>query len=75
MRYIVNVLLALDQLLNAVLGGYPDETISSRAGKARLEQKRWACVLCKFLDIFDKDHCLDAIEADEGRLIKKILRP
>ncbi|MEK1941813.1 MAG: hypothetical protein AAAB16_15700 [Pseudomonas sp.] len=55
---------AHDQLANAAFGGSVDETISSRAGKAAREGKRWACVLCKFLDRFDKEHCEKNIEGE-----------
>ena len=61
------VLLALSQLLNTLLGGDEDETLSSRAGKSRARGRRWACVLCRLLDALDRDHCRKAIEADEGR--------
>ena len=37
-RYILNVLIGLDQLLTAIVGGYPDETLSSYAW--RLERQR-----------------------------------
>jgi hypothetical protein len=60
------VLIAADQLLNALLRGWADETISSRAAKARLEGKTWGCVLCRILDVFDQDHCRKSIEFDEG---------
>ena len=30
MMYILNILIAVDQLINAILAGNPDETISSR---------------------------------------------
>ena len=65
-RYIWNNLLAIDQLANALLGGDPDETISSRAGKRLMENDRIAIVLCWFLDFFESDHCHKAIETDEG---------
>ena len=67
-RYIVNVLIALDQLGNALAGGDPDETISSRAGRAlRSKQKPlWARVLCWLLNWIDPRHCIDAVEPDEG---------
>lgn len=65
-RYAWNLLIALDQLANTVLGGYPDETISSRAGKAARAGKRWGCVLCQILDRIDKRHCEKNIEVDEG---------
>ena len=64
-RWIHNVLVAFDQFWNAVFGGDPDETVSSRAGKAR-HRNRAADLLCRALDVLDKDHCEDAIEHDEG---------
>lgn len=36
MTRLKNILIALDQLLNALLGGSPDETLSSRAHRARV---------------------------------------
>lgn len=65
-RYFWNILIAIDQLGNAVAAGDPDETISSRAGKAMREGRVWGCVLCKFLNWFERDHCAKSIEADEG---------
>lgn len=63
-------LLALDQLLNVVVfNGDEDETVSSNAGKAALQGRRWGCVLCRILDVFDRDHCTKAIEADEGKAL------
>jgi hypothetical protein len=68
-RYIWNVLFGIDQLANAILGGDPDETISSRLGKhLRNNTSCWMCrFLCKFLNLFEKDHCIGAIEEDEGK--------
>jgi hypothetical protein len=60
-----NVLVAIDQLGNAIAGGDPDETISSRAGKLN-RQRLWATMLCNFLNWLDPGHCTDAIEPDEG---------
>ncbi|MDD3675220.1 hypothetical protein [Thauera propionica] len=59
-----------DQLANAAFGGHEDETISSRAGKAAREGKRWACVLCRLLDRLDPNHCEKAIEPDEGKPLR-----
>lgn len=53
-----------DQLANTAFGGHEDETISSRAGKEARKGKRWACLLCKFLDRFDPEHCEKNIEPD-----------
>jgi hypothetical protein len=63
--YFRNVLVAIDQLFNAILFGDPDETISSRLGKNR--KKCSICnFICKFLDKIDKRHCSKSIEKDEG---------
>ncbi|MBC7861134.1 MAG: hypothetical protein H7Z39_20620 [Burkholderiaceae bacterium] len=48
---------AHDQLANAAANGDPDETISSRADRARGEGQRWGCVLCRLLDWIDPTHC------------------
>ncbi len=65
-RYLVNLALLLDEIGNTLTGGDPGETISSRAGKGQAEGKRWACTLCRFLDLFQKDHCLKSINPDDG---------
>ena len=65
-RYVWNLLIAIDQLVNTLLAGHPDETISSRAAKANRQGKRWGCVLCRLLDVVDPDHCEKSIEVDEG---------
>ena len=58
---------AHDQLANAAFGGHEDETLSSRAGKAAREGKRWACVFCRLLDRLDPNHCEKSIEPDRGK--------
>lgn len=67
MKYVLNILIALDQLANALLLGDPDETISSRMGKYAERGRGWVpCQLCKLINLFDKDHCKNSIELDEG---------
>lgn len=51
------IAIGADQLLNAASNGNEDETISSRAARSKSTGARWACVLCKVLDIFERDHC------------------
>lgn len=65
-RYAMNWLRLADEALNVSTGGDANETLSSRAGKGVQEGKRWACVLCRFLDIFQKDHCLKSINPGDG---------
>jgi len=64
-KYIWNILIAIDQFFNALLGGDPDETISSRAGK-RKDTQLWAKCLCWLLNKLDTQHCKESIEEDEG---------
>lgn len=65
-QYLLNFLLLLDEAGNTLTGGDPGETISSRAGKAMQEGRAWGCILCKFLNWFQKDHCLKSINPDDG---------
>lgn len=67
MSRVFRILVALDQLGNALLGGYPDETISSRAAKAARRGTRWGCILCRLLHLIDPGHCERVIEHDEGK--------
>ena len=73
-KYVWNVLIAIDQLCNAILAGDPDETMSSRFGKwsnVTKESDSWkrhiAKVMCYLLNLIDKNHCPNSIEADEGK--------
>ena len=74
-RYLLNLLIAFDQLGNATFGGNPDETISSRLGKLKRDsggvvpKSAWlylARPLDAILDWLDPNHSLDAIEDDEN---------
>lgn len=69
-RYLFNILVAIDQFVNTILGGDPDETISSRLGKIMAKRKH-RCVVCRwvcwFLDKIDPNHCANSIEEDEGK--------
>jgi hypothetical protein len=65
-KYVLNLLISLDQLLNTILAGDPDETLSSRMGK-RLETCKLCAIVCKLLDRIDPRHCHKTIEADEGK--------
>lgn len=64
-RWIINVLIALDRLVNALLGGDPRETLSSRMGKAR-ERCPVCYWICRGLHWLDPSHCDDARNDDAG---------
>jgi len=73
-KWFVNVLIGIDQFGNAVLGGDPDETISSRLGKMKKRHGGripWYRPLSKVtdwgLEQIDPGHSIDAIEEDEGK--------
>lgn len=53
------ILLAVDELGNALLGGLPRETVSGTVGRAAAKGSRWAIYLAApFLDfLFGKRHC------------------
>lgn len=54
--------IAFDRLGNTAINGDPDETISSRAARARLAKRRWGCILCRLLDSLDSNHCNKSLE-------------
>jgi len=58
-------MILLDQALNTLLGGDPDETLSSRMGK-RTDTCAVCRFLCKLLNKIDPRHCKKSIEPDEG---------
>jgi hypothetical protein len=65
-RYLLNWARWFDEGLNVATGGDANETLSSRAGKAQKNNRAWACILCRFLDIFQRDHCAKSINHDDG---------
>lgn len=75
-QYLLNVAIAVDQTLNALRGGSPDETLSAAAW--RTEQKgRWlGRVFRPLIDLlfalFEKDHCRKSFESERnGRHLPK----
>ena len=72
-KYLLNVLIGVDQLFNTILAGYPDETISSRIGKLKRQHGGiipWYHPLVGLidwgLDKIEPGHSIGAIEDDEG---------
>lgn len=39
--YLYRVLIAVDQLFNSILGGWPDETLSARAWRCKDRNMKW----------------------------------
>lgn len=72
-KYCWNILIAIDQLVNTVFGGDPDETISSRCGKWHINgrnrkgcRKRIYKAINWIVERFETDHFKKSIEEDEG---------
>lgn len=68
-RYGYHVIIAIDQLFNALTGGAADETLSSRTYRgavlAKEPKKRWR-VLYQLINtlFFDANHCKEAYESE-----------
>lgn len=71
LKYLLNVLIAFDQLVNALIGGAPDETLSAAAWKGAQQGKLLPRLFCPLIDAlfypFQRDHCRKAYEAELRR--------
>lgn len=66
----MQVLIALDQLANALIGGHADETLSARAHRMRVKRQPYWGWLAGFIDalfFWDKNHCFKAHMAELER--------
>ena len=67
-RYILNVLIAIDQLINTLIGGCPDETLSASAWRGEQQGKLFPCIFRPVIDFlflpFERDHCSKAYRAE-----------
>lgn len=74
--YFKAVLIALDQLGNALLGGWPDETFSSRCWRWDVDGKTaWPRKAVDLLFWFDQDHCKESFISERiGRQLPPELR-
>ena len=70
------VLIALDQLVNALAGGWPDETLSSRCWRLSLAGRDWPRRVVDVLFWWDRDHCRESFESERlGRQLPPEARP
>ena len=65
MANIKQILIAIDQLANAVIGGWADETLSSRAWR---EDRRRLVVFIDFLFFWEENHCEASYISERQRL-------
>ena len=67
-RDLKQVLIAFDQLINALLGGWADESLSAHAWRQHLEGKRnWPYLLIDAILFFDGNHCRTSYESELER--------
>ena len=67
-KYIKNVLIAIDQLLNTLFDGWPDETLSARAYRLDIERgRKWPRRIIDFVLWFDKNHCYESYRSELER--------
>lgn len=76
MTYGKAMMIAIDQFVNALFGGWPDETISSRAWRWEQDGTRsWPRKLIDALFFMEKEHCRHSyISEREGRQLPPELR-
>jgi len=73
-RYIIHILIALDQLITTLIGGYPDESLSSYAYRMNVQRKPWGRVWRPVIDwLFSwqrlpDGHCSAAYDEERKRL-------
>lgn len=67
--YIINVLIGIDQLATTLIGGYPDETLSSYAHRLYIKGRPMGFMRHVINGIFfwQKDHCLGAYRSEVER--------
>ena len=66
---VTQFLIAIDQLLNTLIGGYADETLSSHAYRMELQGKPWGC-LRRVIDrvfFWQQQHCFQSYLSEKYR--------
>ncbi len=60
---------AFDQLLNALTGGWADETLSARCWRLRDKSRgwRWACLAVDAVFFWQAGHCRQSYESERKR--------
>lgn len=65
--YVMKVLIAVDQLANAVIGGHADETLSAAAHRRHLVGKSGWRNFINALFFWQGDHCQEAYMSELNR--------
>ena len=69
-QYLLNVAIAIDQTLNALRGGSPDETLSAAAWRTEQEGRILGRIFRPLIDMIfwpiERDHCRMAFESERN---------
>ena len=68
--YLLHLGLAVDQLANALLGGYADETLSARAYRTEQDGRRFGKITRPCIDLlffWQPEHCKSAMLSEQKR--------
>lgn len=71
MNYFINILIAIDQLGTTLVGGYPDETLSSYAYRLQQQKKLGGLIfvpIINFIFFWQPNHCRIAYNYERRRL-------
>lgn len=66
--WLKSVFIALDQLANALTGGWADETLSSRAYRMAVDGTTWPMRTIDTIFFWEKGHCEQAFDSERKRL-------
>lgn len=68
-HYLLQIVIALDQLANTLLGGWADETMSSYAHRLHQVRKPWGITrgVINRIFFFQEDHCRASYESERNR--------
>ena len=73
MRYILNLIIAVNQFFATLIGGWPDETLSSYAWRMEVRGSKIAHVFREFIDFLfawqniPEGHCYAAMMEEKNR--------
>lgn len=68
-NYFFQIALAFDQLLNALFGGWADESLSSRSWRLYIERNRpTPKTIINTIFFWQENHCREAYESELERL-------
>lgn len=69
--HLLQILIAIDQLVNTIFGGWADETMSSRCWRAEQRGLTYGKICRPLIDaifFFDKNHCEESYYSELNRM-------